>query len=198
MRFTMTRGRWMDLAWVLFLVVLWFTGGFTWLQSQLLRVVARAPKTVEAAAVTPIADATWDWRLRDLDGNFHSLREFQGKPLFVNRWATWCGPCLAEMPSIKRLHEAYGDRIAVVLVSDENPDVLLAWLGRNGYADLPVYRATELAPEAFASSSIPASWLLDPDGRVVAEHRGAARWDAGSIRESIDVMLAKSKNQEGS
>jgi thiol-disulfide isomerase/thioredoxin len=186
--FRMTRGRWIDLAWIVGLVLLWQTGGLAWVQAQVLRLVAPAPAVAEAPAEA-LPDAAWSWRLRALDGRFVTLADFRGQPLFVNRWATWCGPCRAELPSIRRLHESYGPDLAVVLISDENPDELVDWLQRNGYADLPVYRATQPAPGPFATRSIPASWLIDPEGRVVAEHTGAARWDAGAVRDAVAAML---------
>jgi thiol-disulfide isomerase/thioredoxin len=204
-----------DIAWVLAIVLLWQTGGLAWFQAQVLRLTAPAPHVetlaadqADSAGAENAADpannsldhaaqllpaSAWQWRLRRLDGpvdeQFLSLEDFRGRPLFVNRWATWCGPCRAELPSIERLHDAFGEDLAMLLISDENPDVLLSWLDKNGYAELPVYRAASAAPAPFAVRSIPASWLIDPSGRVVAEHKGAARWDAAPVRAAVQQML---------
>lgn len=187
-----------DIAWVLGIVLLWQTGGLAWLQAQLLRLTAPAPKVEAAADAMPaLPESAWDWRLRRLDGplqeQFFSLSDFRGRPLFVNRWATWCGPCRAELPSIRDLHAAYGEDLAMLLITDENPEEVRAWLEKSGYADLPVYRSASAAPAPFDVRSIPASWLVHPDGRILAEHQGAARWDAASVRSAVDAMLAETR-----
>ena len=66
-----------------------------------------------------------EWKLQSLDGEETSLSAFEGKVLFVNLWATWCGPCVVEMPSIQRLYEQFPQEdMAFLLVSDEPPDVV--------------------------------------------------------------------------
>jgi thiol-disulfide isomerase/thioredoxin len=186
MAFLNARSLYINLGLILALVVLYFTGGFTWLQAQLLGRLAGQPR-VEQDALFSLSDQDWAWNLRTLDGQFVSLKEFQGKPLVVNRWATWCGPCQAEMPSLQALHERYGEGIAMVLVSEEDPETLRDWLERKGYT-MPVYRSTGPAPEAFKSRSIPITWLIDPQGRVLSKHTGAARWDGDKVSAAIDAM----------
>lgn len=190
-----------DLAWILGIVILWQTGGIAWLQAQVLRLTAAAPKvempaSAESTSTTvALPDAAWNWRLRRLDGpledQFFALAELRGRPLFVNQWATWCGPCRAELPSIQRLHAAYGEDLAMLLISNESPEVLQSWLAKNGYEGLPVYRAASAAPPPFQVRSIPASWLIDQEGRIVAQHSGAARWDAAAVRGAVELMLSK-------
>jgi thiol-disulfide isomerase/thioredoxin len=186
MAFIKLRSVLINLALIAGLVILYFSGGFTWLQANLLGLIAGQPK-LEEEGLFVLQDQDWSWKLRTLDGEFVSLKEFQGKPLLVNRWATWCGPCQAEMPSLQALHERHGEGIAMLLISDEDPETLKNWLERKGYT-MPVYRSTGPAPEAFKSRSIPITWLIDPKGVVVSRHTGAARWDGDKVSAAIEAM----------
>ena len=94
------------------------------------------------------APADYHLRLRTFDGERHSLAELRGRTVFLNFWATWCPPCVAEMPGIAALHESLGDEVAFVLVNmDADPAKARAFLDRHGYRDLPVYRPVGPIPE---------------------------------------------------
>jgi thiol-disulfide isomerase/thioredoxin len=191
MDFKMSRSRWFDLAFVAGLVILYFTGGLTWLQSRLLGLIAGQP-AIEESSIATLTASDWDWDLRRLDGTFVKLEDFKGKPILVNRWATWCGPCQAEMPFLQSVYKQYGDRIAVVLVSNEEPGILEAWLEKRNYT-MPVYRISKQAPTLFQTQTIPVTWLIDPQGQVMAKHSGAARWSGSRVENAIDEMLATSQ-----
>ena len=191
MDFKMSRSRWFDLAFVAGLVILYFTGGLTWLQSRLLGLIAGQP-AIEESSIATLTASDWDWDLRRLDGTFVKLVDFKGKPILVNRWATWCGPCQAEMPFLQSVYKQYGDRIAVVLVSNEEPGILEAWLEKRNYT-MPVYRISKQAPTLFQTQTIPVTWLIDPQGQVMAKHSGAARWSGSRVENAIDEMLATSQ-----
>lgn len=104
----------------------------------------------------------------------------RGKTVFLNYWATWCGPCRAEMPSIQRLYAKTRDLgIVFLLVSDEKPEKITTYLTKNALA-MPIYRSTKSRPAAFQTDGIPATFILTPDGRVAFSHVGAARWDDDS------------------
>ena len=76
-----------------------------------------------------------EWKLQSLDGVETSFSAFEGKVLFVNLWATWCGPCVTEMPSIQRLYERFPrEEVAFLLVSDEPPDVVGEFAEEQGVA----------------------------------------------------------------
>ena len=191
MDFKMSRSRWFDLAFVAGLVILYFTGGLTWLQSRLLGLIAGQP-AIEESSIATLTASDWDWDLRRLDGTFVKLEDFKGKPILVNRWATWCGPCQAEMPFLQSVYKQYGDRIAVVLVSNEEPGILEAWLEKRNYT-MPVYRISKQAPALFQTQTIPVTWLINPQGQVMAKHSGAARWSGSRVENAIDEMLATSQ-----
>jgi len=122
--------------------------------------------------------AAYDWSLVDLDDRPVSFSRFKGKPVFLNIWATWCGPCVGEMPSIAQLAlepRLRGKNIEFVCVSiDESSGVVRRFLqGRNW--NMTFLRAAELPP-VFSTEGIPATFVIAADGRIVASEIGAAQW----------------------
>jgi thiol-disulfide isomerase/thioredoxin len=124
----------------------------------------------------------FNWTLRDLDGNEVKFDRFQGKALFVNIWATWCPPCVAEMPSIARLasvEELKGKVEFVCIATDETINAVRSFLrGKNW--PMTILHATALPP-VFLTSGIPATFLIAPDGRLAYMREGSAEWDAPEV-----------------
>lgn len=131
----------------------------------------------ETSRLTAYGEADWDWSFTSLDGQPAKLGDLQGKVLFINFWATWCGPCMAEMPAIQKLHEALqGERVAVLLLSDEDADTVRKFAEKREY-DLPFYLYTGQPPGPFRTRGIPATFVVAPEGEIVYKHTGAAQWD---------------------
>jgi thiol-disulfide isomerase/thioredoxin len=131
--------------------------------------------------------AEFGWRLLDLDGHPVELSRFRGKPIFLNIWATWCPPCVAEMPSIARLaSDPRLKDVAFVCVStDDDPATVQRFLKSRGQGwPMTVLRATDVPP-VFATDGIPATFLIAPDGRVAASQVGSAKWDDPKVVEFL-------------
>jgi len=125
------------------------------------------------------------WTVTDLDGNATPMASLVGKPLFVNFWATWCPPCRAELPNIQRLYESLTDAdAAVLLISNEEPETVKPFLDENGYT-FPCYLSEDDPPFPFAVSSIPATFIVAPDGAIAFHHVGPVAWDGGRTREFL-------------
>ncbi|RSK31244.1 TlpA family protein disulfide reductase [Hymenobacter metallilatus] len=127
--------------------------------------------------------------LTTLDGKSVNLRDLKGKVVFVNLWASWCPPCVAEMPGIQALYTKVDPRkVAFVMISlDENPAKAQAMLRRQNYT-FPVYfPAGPLAPP-FDSNSIPSTIILDPDGQVAARHDGMAEYDTPEFKAALEKL----------
>jgi len=133
-------------------------------------------------------DTAMTWRLQDLDGNETDLADIPQKVVFVNRWATWCAPCIEEMPSIENLvRELVGEDIAFLIVSDEPVETVAPFVEDKGWR-VPIYTA-ERVPPVFQSSGIPSTFVLDETRRVVFAHVGSALWDAPSSIEYFEGLL---------
>lgn len=121
--------------------------------------------------------------LTDLKGNTISMDS--DKLIFLNVWATWCGPCNMEMPGIQSLYEKYksNKKIAFYIVSDEDASIVTPFIQRKGY-QLPFYQYTGVFPAALDGNAIPRSYLI-LNGKIISQEIGASQWDSP---EKIDLI----------
>jgi thiol-disulfide isomerase/thioredoxin len=117
-----------------------------------------------------------------------SLSAFKGKVVFINNWASWCPPCIAEMPSIHKLkNKLRSEDIIFVMVSfDENHDKAIAFMKKKGY-DFEIYYPGNKYP--YATESIPATFILDKSGKVVMEHTGMRDYADEKMVKDIQLIL---------
>lgn len=129
------------------------------------------------------------------NGKRLSLEDFRGRVVLLNIWATWCGPCRAEMPSLDRLqalHGADGLDVIAVSVDREGAAVVRAYYQKSGIRNLKLYVDSDRATmSAFRPDGIPMSVLIDREGNVVGEMTGAARWDSAEATELVQRYLAE-------
>lgn len=132
--------------------------------------------------------ANFNFTLIDKDGNTKSLADFKGKVIFMNMWATWCPPCIAEMPSIDKLHEETGDEVAFVMVSlDQDFQKAKEFDERKGY-DLPIYAPGGNLPPMYQSSAIPTTFVIDAKGNLVLTHKGMADYSDPEFKEFLNSL----------
>lgn len=131
---------------------------------------------------------SYDWKLKSTDGTLFNFEEVKGKVVLVNLWATWCPPCIAEMPSLQKLYDGYQDKIVFVFVSNEEPQVISAFLKENRYT-FKVHNSISYAPEAFNVMSIPRTFLIDRYGAIVVDKTGAANWNSDAFRKTLEILL---------
>ncbi len=129
----------------------------------------------------------------DLAGARVRLADFEGRMVLLNFWATWCAPCVREMPSLDRLRAALGDRgLSVVAVSIDRagPKVIRPFAERLKLARLGLYHDPKGALfRAFGVTGLPASFLIDRNGGIVGAYGGAAEWDGPEARALIEFYL---------
>ncbi len=130
----------------------------------------------------------YEWQLTALDGTDTSLLRHKDRVLFINVWATWCGPCIAEMPEIQALFESLkGQGVAFLAISDEDRETVRKFVEEKGYT-FPVY-VTENVPDEFESRGIPATFVVDRTGGIVLKKTGAASWDTDTCRSFLRSLL---------
>ncbi|PRX53211.1 TlpA family protein disulfide reductase [Flagellimonas meridianipacifica] len=132
----------------------------------------------------------YQWSLLDIEGNPSNLESYNNKVVVVNFWATWCPPCIAEMPSFAKLYEDYGDKVDFFFIANDEKEKVIAFLEKKGYK-LPVYFEISQTPEMLTSKSIPATFILNKSGKIVVEERGVADWNSQSTRKLLDDLLAE-------
>jgi len=120
-------------------------------------------------------------------GDFRKLSELRGKPLLINVWASWCGPCRAEMGSLERLSRRYGGKQfnVIGISTDDDADAAAAFISK-ARITFDNYLDTKLLLEnMLGASSIPLTVLIDANGRIVQKIRGSREWDS---RESLELI----------
>lgn len=143
--------------------------------------------------------ADYNWKLEDLTEQPVPFSRFKGKTVFLNIWATWCPPCVREMPSIARLAEnprLKGKNIAFVCVStDDSTDTVVRFV-RDKNWPMTVLRAQSLPP-VFHTEAIPATYIITPGGRIVAAEVGANDWDRTDVVAFLEKAAATKPKPAG-
>ncbi|MCA8833228.1 TlpA family protein disulfide reductase [Hymenobacter pini] len=132
--------------------------------------------------------------LLTLDGQPANLRDLQGKVVLVNLWATWCPPCVAEMPGLQKLYTQVDKRkVAFVMVSlDQNQEKARRFVAHKGYT-FPVYFPAAPLPPAFDSEVIPTTIIVGPDGKIAARHEGMADYDTPEFKAALEKLAGPSQ-----
>lgn len=130
---------------------------------------------------------TYNWNLKGVNTADYDFNQAKGKVVVVNFWATWCMPCVAEMPSIQSLYEDYGDKVDFILVTQEGKDKVLPFMEEKGFT-LPIYNSLSSSPSEFETSSIPKTFLVNKKGVIVID-AARADWNTSKIRKLIDGLL---------
>ncbi|MDI1229222.1 MAG: TlpA disulfide reductase family protein [bacterium] len=122
----------------------------------------------------------------DGTGAKKTLEDFRGSRVLVNLWATWCTPCVAELPSLAKLTEV--TVVAISLDRNGTPEKIATFLKKHGAASLPAYLDTDRQiPAAWEKfyQGLPTSFLLDKSGNIVDTFAGPFEWDKPEIRQRI-------------
>jgi len=128
---------------------------------------------------------------KDLEGNEFSLRNFENKVLFINYWATWCNPCLAEMPSMAELYNQYkeNNNIVFLYLSKEDADTIIDYIPKDeSLGQLPIYKVVT-DDDLFSTRGIPTTFIVNRNGEIVIKDVGSAAWNDQSVVDYLDKLL---------
>lgn len=155
-----------------------------------------------AAQFSSLSAATEPRRLPDdafltTDGKKTRFSGFAGKPLLVNFWATWCTPCIAELPSLSRLAEYYKDRmnvVAVALEPNKKPADIAEFVESRGIGSFAAYLDDgDVLGKKLALRGIPTSFLVSSDGLILYKFEGDAEWTSEESRAFFDTFLLQKR-----
>ena len=130
----------------------------------------------------------YDFSLKDLDGKKVSMEDLKGKVIFLNLWATWCGPCRVEMPSIQNLYNSVDkDKVAFVMLSldqESQKHKVKQFINDKDFT-FPVYLPASPLPQLLRVNTIPATFIISPAGKVASRKMGMANYDTEEMREFL-------------
>jgi peroxiredoxin len=123
-----------------------------------------------------------------------TLADYRGKVVLINLWATWCGPCRQEMPSLQRLHEAMKDSglVVVAISEDEGADKVPAiqqFVQANGLTFEILHNPSGNIQEIYQTTGLPETFVLGRDGTIRRRHLGADDWSSEENRQLIRALL---------
>ena len=135
-----------------------------------------------------------DFTVYDLEGEPHKLSDYYGKPIVLNFWASWCGPCKSEMPAFQSVYEQYSEEVNFLIVNmtdgyRETVELASGYIEENGYT-FPVFYDTDFSASlAYDVTSLPTSLFIDKDGYMVAYAMTAMPEDI--LLQGIEMILPK-------
>jgi len=190
-KFALAAKPWAIFIGILFLLKVTGAGsGISFLtQSALMKagVMDMEPETTATSNQT----FNYDFTVKDLDGKKLEMSELKGKVIFLNLWATWCGPCRVEMPSIQNLYNSVDkDKIAFVILSLDQGDQqrkIVQFISEKEFS-FPVYQPASPLPKLLRVTTIPTTFIISPDGKVKSKKTGMANYDTEEMREFLKSL----------
>lgn len=163
----------------------------------------------EAAQMTDLQEKLWKagfgipqnamdapaFSAENLEGKKISLSSQKGKIVLLNLWATWCPPCRAEMPSMERLYQKLKDsNFTILAVSTPSPpketkEKIVDFINEYNYTFPVLIDNSKEISYQYGSGSIPTSWIIDEEGKVLARFVGAMEWDSELMLEVFEELI---------
>lgn len=134
----------------------------------------------------PVIKADFSMKLVNSKGERISLEQYRGKTIFINFWATWCPPCIAEMPGINDMYNDIDkDKIEVLMVSfDRKFDKAIQYKNSNDF-DFEIYAPAAAIPQMYDSPSIPTTFIINSKGELAFTHKGMADYNRDDFKEFL-------------
>lgn len=132
----------------------------------------------------------YSFALEGNDGKPFLLESYKGKVVFMNFWATWCPPCIAEMPGIDALYKdtSSNDIVFLMISIDEDFSKAERFVEKKNYS-FPVFKVRGQIPTSLRSKSIPATFIISPDGSIAASHIGMADYNNAKVRNFLKDLV---------
>ena len=182
--------------WVTILVVflvLRYTGaisGISYLTGSLLIRSGAMNANIDTSA--PAKSFNYNFKIKDLQGKVIDFKTFKGKTIFLNIWATWCGPCRIEMPSIQKLYDQVDkDKIVFVMLSIDRGDSfekVVTFVNEKEYT-FPVYVPKGYLTDQLQVRTIPTTFVISPEGKIVSQEAGAANYDTEEFKNFLGGLV---------
>ena len=180
------------IEWAIFLGIIGFLFGtglhtpvFGFIQGLILKTGIMQPSLNESSA----DQADYNFTLIDEDGNQKPFTDFEDKVVFINFWATWCPPCVAEMPDINALYQEMEDKgIEFAMISFDDEFQKAKNFVEKKEFDFPIYQLASPLPKVYESNAIPTTYVLSPEGKIVVSKSGMAKYNTKKFKRFLEEL----------
>lgn len=176
------RKHWSNILLVVFIVLLFIPQTGKPIRVFFHRLMSFAP-SVEDSDSRERVDLS-GWLIKDQNGKIVSVEGFKDKKILINYWATWCPPCIAEMPDLQALYEDFGEDVVFLFITGDESDRVNKFMTSRNF-DFPVYYYFTQVPALLSSNKLPTTYLIDENQEIVIEKIGAAKWNSEKVRELL-------------
>ncbi|QSE99349.1 TlpA family protein disulfide reductase [Fulvivirga lutea] len=125
--------------------------------------------------------------IKTLSGESSTLEDYEGKVVFLNIWATWCAPCIKEMPSIEKLTELYGDDVEFLIASNEEVDKIIQFKEKKSFK--LNFVQLQNTPESLGVFALPATFVFNRAGELAFEEKGSRNWYSEESKSQIKKII---------
>ncbi|NVK51502.1 MAG: TlpA family protein disulfide reductase [Flavobacteriaceae bacterium] len=128
-----------------------------------------------------------NWQLKGLNTKNVNFSTVKNKPVFISFWATWCPPCMAEMPSMQKLYKDYKGKVVFLFITNEDWETIAKFYAKHQY-NFPTYNQLTSMPKELESTTIPATFIISKNGKIIVDKKGSANWNSYKIRTLLDNL----------
>ena len=178
--------QWINAALIIGLILILFTPVGFYARVFIGRFLSTSAAVLKTELQMPVEN--YDWQLVDANGNDFNFIDAKGKVVLVNFWATWCPPCVAEMPSLQLLYNDYNEKVVFMFVAQDKVEKVSAFIAKKEYT-IPVYYSKTEAPSVLTSKTIPTTYVINKEGKIIIAETGAADWNSAKTRKMLDELL---------
>ncbi len=129
-----------------------------------------------------------NWELKSDSNTILDFNDTEGKVVFINFWATWCPPCIAEMPTLQALYDDYNDKVVFLFVTNDDFETVNKFKLKKEF-NFEVFQPISEPPQTLITSSIPRTFIIDKSGAIVVDESGAIDWNSKKVRNQLDELL---------
>ncbi|WP_149275302.1 TlpA disulfide reductase family protein [Pareuzebyella sediminis] len=144
--------------------------------------------SVSAKEDLKLSGEAYTWQLADAQTKPFGFESVKGQVVFLNFWATWCKPCIKEMPEIQKLYDDYGSKVTFLLVTQEDTKKVRSFLERREL-ELPIYYSQAEIPDEIASKTLPTTYIIDKEGTIKIAESGPRAWNSSQYRRLLDELI---------
>lgn len=178
-------------------IILFSVGGFIYFMGWHTAIIGKIQQAVLYTGIISPTEVkeerygSYDFNIENLEGEIISFKTLEGKTVFINFWATWCPPCIAEMPDIHNLYDEKKGEVEFVMISlDQDEGKAKRFIERKEF-DFPVYFLRSRLPESYDTHSIPTTYVIAKDGKIRVENHGMAKYSSDSFKNLLSEIVSE-------